>query len=214
LPAIPKNACPEFRFSLSTPPRISNLLKLHIQQDLPAEFPDNLARGGDDRSGDIEALQKQCEILKVNAAQVFVACQQHPAIEQGGFRKHKGIIALRDRKQIPMADGVGNPFYNSEFNRNEIDWLEFPKGAELREHGFRDLAFPGRLAVQGVVGDFMQGGRWDDKPHALYTPANRGYGIDHRFNVRGQVKENVRINGDEHGPRRSPGRKWRALRKP
>jgi len=93
---------------------------------LARRFPHNLVRRGDYRGGDIESLQKQCEALKINSAQVLIACQQNPAIEQCSLREHQGIVALRDWQQVPPPQGVGDPLYDSVFDWNEVYGLESP----------------------------------------------------------------------------------------
>ncbi len=73
------------------------------------KLPHNLARSGDDRGGNVKILQEQREPWKIDAAQVGIAADQHPAFEQGRFRDDERVVHFFRRDQIPVPDFRGDP---------------------------------------------------------------------------------------------------------
>ena len=109
----------------------------------------------------MEILQEQREPWKIDAAQVGIAADQHPAFEQGRFRDDERVIHFLRRDQIPVPDFLRDPFDDAMRDRHEIQRLETP-GTQLRQGAEGRFADALRLPSACGQGQLVKGrGRHD-----------------------------------------------------
>src|SRR5438128_2461695 len=110
----------------------------------PAKLPHNLARRGDHRRGYIEALQRERELLKVNAAQKSAPVN---AMRAHVERSHPCTVNAEDHPQIAFDHHAVNRVFGACGKR--VDFMRAER--RMERIGFEDApCLPHGFLLRGI----------------------------------------------------------------
>lgn len=162
------------------------------------KLPHNFARRGDDGGGDVKRLQIQRQTLEVHSAQMLVARQKQRTFQQRGFGQHQRIVDLFGGDQPLFANPLGDPPGNAVPDGDQVCRNNAPLPAKLN-------CLPGGLLLLPVTAEsqvrqfLLHGGR-DEKAGVAKPLPDYVKCLDDVIPASGEVKKNIRVNGDELRP--------------